>query len=186
MRYYFLIIALIAFSCNSNYRDTKQKESVTKRDNCFTYPSEVDSLHVKDLYDSARWYVYAWYCDMPYKPKYESLIGKSFGELELKFYNLAVKHDTLELNFNFIDKGQAILPSMMKEYKELVTGVGFNMRGKEKIYMLSPNGFSKTIKGGANRYENPLQPEVIKYLNDNWDKLNDCFRKLAEQKAIKK
>ena len=52
--------------------------------------------------------------------------------------------------------------------------------------MLSPNGFSKTVRGGANRYENPLQPEVSSYIKKNWDKLNECFRELAEQNGINK
>lgn len=80
----------------------------------------------------------------------------------MKFNNLALKHDTVELNFDFIDEPEnyPILPSMKRDVKELSTGVGFNIKSRTKIYMLSPNGYSSTLIGGANRYEDPMQPEV--------------------------
>ncbi len=43
-----------------------------------------------------------------------------------------------------------------------------------------------TYEGGVNRYENPLQPEVLKYIKENWYKLDECFRALAERKGINK
>lgn len=186
MKYYFLITALILFSCNSNQQDTKQKVAEIKSDKCFLYPSVVDSLHVQDLYDSARWYIYTQYCDVLYKPKSDSLLSKPFGELELKFDNLAIKNDILALIFNFTDKGQPVLPSMMREYKQLATGVGFDVKTKEKIYLISSNTTISYKGNPKSRYENPLQPEVLNYITGNWAKLNDCFRKLAEQKGIKK
>jgi hypothetical protein len=184
MKYYALLYAAILFSCQSNQQNTNRGKISSQSNNCFEYPSDVDSLQLRALYDSARWYVYTWSCDIFYLSKNDSLKYKTFGELELKFDNLLIKHDTVELNFNFVDRGQAILPSMMKDHKELVTGVGFDLNSKRKIYMSSPSGFSETLHGGANRYENPLQPEVLNYIKVNWEKLNACFRKLAEQKGI--
>ena len=75
----------------------------------------------------------------------------------------------------------------MKTFKQLVTGVGFNMKNRKKIFMESSSGFSVVTVGGEdNRYENPLQPKVLAYIKSNWDKLNDCFREIAELKGIKK
>ena len=143
-------------------------------------------MHVQDLYDSARWYIYTRYCDVLYKPKSDSLLSKPFGELELKFDNLWIKNDTAALIFYFTYKGEAILPSMMREYKQLATGVVFDVKTKTKIYIISSNT-TITYKGDpTSRYENPLQPEVIKYIKENWDKLNECFRELAERKGINK
>ncbi len=104
------------------------------------------------------------------------------------FSDLAIKGDTVIINYNFFDNnGQLILPSMMKTYKQLITGVGFDIINKAKIYMESSGGFSVVTRVGEdNRYENPLQPKVLKYITDNCDKLDDCFRKLAEQKGIKR
>ncbi len=180
-----ILFAVVIFGCNSNQENKKQNEEMSN-DKCFIYPSTIDSLQIKDLYDSARWYVYAWYCDEGYFPKSDTSKSVAFGELPLKFDNLTLKNDTVELSFNFLDNQQSILPSMTRDNKELSTGVAFNIKTKRKIYMLSPSGFSTTVNGGNNRYENPLQPEVLTYIKNNWSKLDACFKELAQQKGIMK
>jgi hypothetical protein len=186
MRFYFLIIAVMLLSCSSNQQNTEQKKYVMANNKCFSYPSEIDSLHIQDLYDTARWYIYTRYCDVLYKPRSDSLLSKPFGELGLKFNHLFVKNDTAALIFNFVDKGEAVLPSMMREYTPLATGVGFNVKTKKKLYIISSNT-TITYKGNpTSRYENPQQPEVIKYIKENWERLDNCFRELAVQKGIKK
>jgi hypothetical protein len=185
MRNTFLILASAFLGCNSIQQEAKQSEQVRENDNCFAYPKVVDSLHIKGLYDSARWYVYTWHCDQNYLPKSDSSKFITFGELPLIFKSLNLKHDTIELNFSFMDKENAILPSMTRDVKELSTGVAFNIKSKQKIYMVSPNGFSTVIEGGANRFEAPLQPEVINYLQSHWNKLNICFQELAKRRGIK-
>lgn len=188
MKYYFLTIAIALLSCNSNQQASNNKEVKMANDKCFEYPSNIDSLQLRDLYDSARWYIYTWHCNEYYKPKRDTLKSMAFGELPLRFNSLVLKQDTVELSFDFIDESEnyPILPSMTRNAKELSTGVGFNVKTRTKIYMLSPNGYSSTIKGGPNRYEDPLQPDVLIYIKDNWSKLDGCFRKLAEQKGIAK
>ena len=186
MRNYFLILALAAFGCNSNQRQPKQKEQVSVKDNCFVYPRSVDSLQIKDLYDSARWYVYTTHCDGAYLSKLDTTKSVTFGELPLKFNNLRFKGDTIEINFDFIDESEPypILPGMTRDNRTFLSGVGFNMITRKKVYMASPNGYSVVQKGGANRYENPLQPEVLSYIKNNWSKIDNCFRQLAERKGI--
>ena len=186
MKNYLIIIALLLFSCNSNQQNKKQNKNEVVNDRCFVYPSEVDSLHIQDLFDSARWYIYALQCDENYLPKSDTSKSISFGELPLRFDNLFIKNDTASLIFNFMDKDQIILPSMTRDYKQLATGVGFNLKAKKKIYIISSNTTITTKNNPTSRYENPMQPEVIKYIKDNWDKLNDCFRELAKRKGIKK
>lgn len=173
------------FGCNSNQQNTKQKEVETKADECFVYPSIVDSLQLKDLYDSARWYIYTIQCDGNYLPKSDTSKSIPFGELPLAFDNLLIRHDTLNINFNFMDKGKPILNSMNRSNKSIVAGVGFNLKSKSKIYM-SFDGGNMRSKGATTRYENPVQPEVLSYIKINWDKLNDCFRELAKRKGINK
>ncbi|MBZ5856419.1 hypothetical protein [Flavihumibacter profundi] len=183
MRFIF-ILAIAALGCNSNQQQHKLNEVHGKAEKCFEYPSAVDSLRINDLYDSARWFIYTWHCDQVYKAKEDTLTNVTFGELPLRFTNLSIRHDTLELNFDFIDKGKAILSGMTRDFKQLSTGVGFNIKSKKKIYMLSPNGFSTTIKGGPNRYETPLQPEILEYLESNKLKLDECFKELVKRKGM--
>lgn len=187
MRLFFpmMLFAFTIYGCDSNDQNKKQSTDMTI-DECFAYPSSIDSLHIKDLYDSARWFVYTWHCDENYLPKSDTAKSISFGELPLKFDNITLKSDTVELNFIFLDNQQSILPSMTRNNKELSTGVAFNIKTKGKIYMLSPNGYSTVVNGGNNRFENTLQPEVLTYIKNNWSKLDNCFKELASQKRIMK
>lgn len=184
MKKYLQILAITAFACTSNQERKKETNQRSTIKVCFDYPRKVDSLKLNSLYDSARWFIYTWHCDQRYMSKSDSIKPITFGELPLRFNNLNFKHDTIELTFVFMDNGRAVLPSMTKDLKQLSTGVGFDLKTNRKIYMLSPNGFYSTIKGGANRYENPLVPEVLNYIEMNWDNLDNCFKSLATQKGI--
>ena len=130
-------------------------------------------------------YIYTQYYDVLYKPKSDSLLNRPFGEVQLKFYHLAIKNDTIALIFSFIDKGEPILPSMTRDYKQLATGVGFDIKTRKKIYIISSNTTITSKGDPKSRYEHPMQPELINYIQDNWDKLNSCFKELAIQKGIK-
>lgn len=66
-----------------------------------------------------------------------------------------------------MDNGQPILPSMTRDYKQLATGVGFDVKTKKKIYIISSNTTITYNGNPTSRYENPLQPEVIKYIKEN-------------------
>jgi hypothetical protein len=186
MRHYLLIAILILFSCNSNQQQVKSKPVKINNDKCHIYPSAIDSLHAQDLYDSARWFIYTWHCDMPYLPKVDSLRIGTFGELELRFNRVFYKNNTLDIDFYFIDNGESVLTGSTRDTRELATGVRFDFAAKRKLAMLSRNSYSIQVNGEKSRYENPLQPEVISYIKGNWDKLDDCFRKLVEQKGIRK
>lgn len=188
MRYFFLIAAITVFGCNSNQGDKKQDEADNNMNKCFVYPTEIDSLQVKDLYDSARWYVYAWHCNERYLSKRDTSENMTFGELPLKFNNLSFRKDTLEINFDFIDEYEhyPILPSMTRDNKQFLSGVGFDMKTRKRVYMLSPSGFSTVEKGNTTRYENPLQPEIVAYIKNNWNKLDSCFKELARKKGMAK
>lgn len=172
-------------SCNPNPPGIQQENNKVAKDKCFTYPREIDSLHLQDLYDSARWYIYTRYCDVLYKPKSDSVLSKSFGELELKFDNMLIKNDTAALIFNFADMGTPLLSNMLRDSRPLATGVGFDIKTRQKVYMISSNTTITSKGDPTSRYENPLQPEVIRYIKENWKKLDDCFRELAEKKGLR-
>lgn len=186
MRLISYLIILSCFGCHSDARMDRSDTAKTNDDACFSYPSAIDSLKMRDLYDSARWYIYTWHCDMLYKPKTDSVSSeKTFGELPLRFDGFTLSHDTLELMFNFIDKNEIILPSMTRDYRYQVTGVGFNIKRRKKIYMLSTSGFKiLQVKGNDSRYQYLLPPQVLTYIRRNWNKINDCFKELAVRKGL--
>lgn len=175
-------------ACNQGSSKSKKSDKRTLLETaevCSDYPSEIDSLNLQSLFDSARWYIYTWQCDLPYISKKDTLRQRTFAELELVFSRLTIDSDTLELNFDFIDNRAPVLSTSMKNYTELLTGVGFNVKSHQKIYMSSPNGFTMTTKGGMSRFEQPLQPEVIKYIAEKWGNLNPCFRYLTDKQRLK-
>lgn len=180
-----IIIILLQIACDSHLKK-RAINAVENSDLCFVYPPVIDSLKLTSLYDTARWYIYTWHCDLPYLPKTHTSKAGSFGELELRFNHLIFKHDTVEIDFDFVDKGQSILTGSTRNARELATGVWFDFASKKKLAMYSHNGYSFQAGGEKSRYENPIQPEVTKYIKENWGKINRCFKELALQKGIKK
>ncbi|OJW35493.1 MAG: hypothetical protein BGO54_04075 [Sphingobacteriales bacterium 46-32] len=178
-----IAIAIVSLNCNNDKKESGKVTTTLNSDNCFVYPSVVDSLGVHDLYDSTRWYVYTWECDGTYLPKSDTTKSITFGELPLQFKDLSLKNDTLMLNFFYLDEQTPILTSMTRDNKELVTGVVFNIKTKKKISM-SFGGGTITISGGDNRFQNTLHPEVALYLEHHWAALNNCFKKLAEKNGV--
>ena len=75
--------------------------------------------------------------------------------------------------------------SSLKNSIRLATGAGYK-KGSDSIlyYTSSTTMHSFWEKGTYSRYDNPLQPEVIKYIKTNRDKLNPWFFKEAQVKGI--
>jgi len=184
MIYRFFIVTLLLFSCTGNeFVGGKSKKNPTK--NCFTYPSIIDSLGLKDLYDTARWIIYTRYCDKIYESKTDPSIKRYFGEIELKFSQLVIKKDTIDLIFDFIDNGKEILPSMMIDNKQLATGVGFDKNLRRKLYLISSAMTIAYKNDPESRFENPIQQDVLSFVRANWSKLDECFRELAKHAGIR-
>ncbi|GGH65824.1 hypothetical protein HNQ91_001998 [Filimonas zeae] len=166
--------------------DNQTRNDGNNRNACFVYPKEIDSLHLQELYDSARWYVYTWHCDGIYNAGNKVSKNMSFGELPLKFRGVSLRKDVIEINFYFFDEIEmrSILTSMTKDNKQFLSGVAFDVKTRKRVYMLSPSGFHAVEKGSNTRYDNPLQPEVLDYIKNNFGKLNICFREEVERRGV--
>lgn len=181
---FLLAIPFIYIGCGVTGGDDKVEQSAV--DKCSVYPSVVDSMGLQKMYDSARWSVYTWHCDMPYRPKNDSSRKMTFGELELKFKGLVIKADTVEFGFYFIDRGSIVISTALTDFCSLYTSVGYARENGKKIYMLSPSGYAMSVTGSNSRYGNPLQPEVLNYIYTKMDSLTPCFKELVEALRIKK
>src|SRR5690349_15469762 len=114
MRYCFFILSLILLilttqGCDSGKESKSASVNEKVSDECMIYPDVVDSLNLQGLYDSARIALFTWHCDMPYRPKDDSLKNMTFGQLELKFDRLITKSDTIEFTFNFYDGDKIVI-----------------------------------------------------------------------------
>jgi hypothetical protein len=181
-----MLLILTTHGCNSGKESKNASVNEKVSDECMVYPHVVDSLNLQDLYDSARIALFTWHCDMPYRPKDDSLKNMTFGQLELKFDRLITKSDTIEFTFNFYDGDKIVIATGLRDVITVNTGVGYDRKTRKKIYMSSPDGFVIYQKGGNNRFENPFQPEVLTYIKTNWNKLDRCFKELAIPKGINK
>jgi hypothetical protein len=140
--------------------------------NCFKYPAQIDSLQVRDLYDTARWYLYSWLCDEKVDDFYRA-------ECELRYKSFFLRNDSIELFFTFYfpNKGQ-------KDDRERYCSspsVAFNTATKKKLWAWDINGFSNGLQPGNERFENPKSREVLKFISTNRNKLNPCFLELAKK-----
>ena len=102
--------------------------------------------------------------------------------LRLQFDSCVIKSDTIEFNFNFVDGKDTIRASQLKDFVHLKNGIGYNAKTKEKLYLKSLYNYAVKDKGKTSRFENPLQPEVNKYIESNWNTLDPCFKILVEKK----
>jgi hypothetical protein len=107
---------------------------------------------------------------------------RTFGLVPLKFDSCVIKSDTIEFIFDFVDGNDTVKATELREYVHIKNGVGYNVKTKKKLYLISLNNYTLTEKGRTSRFENPLQPEVNKYIDSNWNRIDPCFKILVEKK----
>jgi hypothetical protein len=181
-----LVPILLLFACTSKPGDQEKSKYNAADSNDFTYPRQVDSLNLTDLFDSAKWYLYARSSDKYYKPQSDSSISVPLGYLELRFSSVYITHDTLILSFNYMDKDKIIMPGMTRDLAQFTTGVGFSLNTKKRIFTVFANVYY-TERGNidpTSRYFNPLQPGVLTFIRNNKDKLDPWFRAQAKRRKI--
>lgn len=126
--------------------------------------------------------MFIWHCDWRYLPANDSnnKLSITFGQLPLGFDSMQVKHDTIEFYFRFRDHGVPVWGPRLRDNALVMDGVAFNLTGK-KLYLMSSANYVERDSGSTTRFTNPLQPEIVKYIDSNWTKLDPCFRLLAEK-----
>jgi hypothetical protein len=169
LRITLFFFSIVSLSCINKKKDTEKETS-----KCFSYPVIIDSLHFEHFYDSARWYIYTWNCDKKFIPRKQNGSIKTFGELDLRFNKLTITNDTMKILFNFYNGAEMVYPGNTKDNVLFASGVLFDLRKKTKIDLVGFEGYSFNEVGGSNRYENPLNGEVIAYFNKHTN-INPCF-----------
>jgi len=153
------------------------------------YPVEVLKLGKTKLYDKAKWFIYCIQSDR--KVRFLSKTGIktniTYGTLPLKFENLQLRGDTLEINFNFYYKGE-VVDKLTDNYPH--RGAVY-IGNSGKIVMYTTNGHARYVWAKCDnpakcifREEKPLQPEVIRYIKANKNKLDPWFRKEAIKRGV--
>jgi hypothetical protein len=176
-----LISLTILIGCNQQ-KSSKQNSSVTENDALVSnYPSIIDSLSLWELYDKAKWTLYCIYSDdtCRVKKQFSVVSDKTFGSLDLRFSDLRQQKDTIEMDFYFyVNDTLRYDISTMANNKRLASGVGYKKDSDSILFYLSQTTMRYFWeKGMTSRYQNPMQPEVIDYINP-W------FKKEAKRRGI--
>jgi hypothetical protein len=181
-------LCLCLFSCKTASR---KEESLTQFKS--EYPQIVDSLGFIELYNETKWLMYCYQCDDTLEAIDSSILGDSitYGMLELRFDTIRdYKDNGIEINFNFYyndTKCDSFSP------KVSIWGIVYSKKDNKVMYYVKHTDFANYTKDSCvdgrpcpSRFINPLQPEVVKYINDNKAKLNPWFYREAKKRGVLK
>jgi hypothetical protein len=147
-----------------------------ERMTCLEYPKQIDSLGVRDLYDTARLYLLTWLCD-------KRLDGYYRGQFELKYTSFFSRHDSLELRFIHSLKSRQTDSTDFDEYKHF-TSMIFNIKTRKKLWGWDINGFSDALRPGDERFENARTEKVLQFVNAHQEILDTCFWELLKKEKM--
>lgn len=185
MKYAIYITFIIITFCSSCFaRDTTKVKSGE-------YPLEIKHLGLEHLYDKSKWMLYCMECDAKLKFREETNIHDDItcGMLPLKFDHLEIRNDTIEIDFYFYYKSKKVdwklvdgMPTWGTVFKRNSDSIiMYSARDEYRYFMHSC--VDPTVECPF-RTVNPLQPEVIKYIKENRDKLDPWFRQEAIKRGV--
>ncbi|MBS1529302.1 MAG: hypothetical protein JSU01_03250 [Bacteroidetes bacterium] len=155
------------------------------------YPKLVDSLGVRTIFDDARWRMYCVYCDQvcdfatTYRAnKFDDIDSLTFGQLTLKLDTIVVKHnDSIQIFMSFFY--DTLRCNFTSNKREVMSGLAYKRGDSTPIYYILPGAYKFYDRlDTGNRLTKGLQPEVIKYIKENKDKIAPWFRKEAEKYGV--
>jgi hypothetical protein len=176
-----ILIILFCIGC-----DSKSPENVIQNNLVNLYPKVIDSLGYQDIFDTAKFYLYAYDCD-----KKITFLNDTTKEamylsyLPLEYDTIKIKGDTAELYFMYKYKGLKLDPNFLKEFVFYKSGVAFNLETKKPLYLTTDRNLILKETGKLSRFENPLQNEVVNFVKRNAENVNKWF-KSEVQKRINK
>ncbi|MCB9046644.1 MAG: hypothetical protein H6550_10985 [Chitinophagales bacterium] len=187
----FLISSIAVSSCNVNGNRV--------------YPKVIEKYGLMSQYDASKWYLYCVYCDkqpdflkgiIEYRDsmKYYRYVPDTmseeitYGQLELKLDRIELVNDTTNLYFSFYHNGEKITPDRVNTppyagtmfIGDSDTIFAYRTYGDMAYFMVRCDN-----KDDCNYREViPEQPEVIQYIRNNKNNLNDWFKYEANRRGI--
>lgn len=180
---YFCICMVVLLSCNLNKH--KKISTNNHKDTLTLYRNitNKDSTHFLKLIKKAKWWLYCFYCDRQVRFLPNTGIKDSsttLGQLNLKYEYNQINNDTVLFYFDFY-YDTLLYNSRMAIFGDL-TGVKIILDNDSVIAF--SNGTNNVWDGPYSRLGNPLQPEVIKYLRENKDKIDPWFYQEAKKRGV--
>lgn len=173
------MLLVLIFSCY-NRQDNGVKNLNVKTDSTKKYPAEILSNNLENKYDEAKWRLYCMNCDITcrFYPFLNIADTPTLGTLPSRFESVNIFNDTVEIKFRFYYKDSLECDaSICANCSSIKTGVGFSKLSNDPIYYIDDTNVPRFMKYDSLAREiNPLQPEVKKYIQDNFESLNEWFR----------
>lgn len=152
------------------------------------YPIVIDSLHMQKQYDLAKWTLYCIHSTDTLKiPNDTNRQIITLGELPLRFDTVYFRNDTSEIDFRFYYQDTILVDGRLAT--NAVTWGTMFKGNDENVVRYSSFGNSSfyvtcDFKDCPDRFVNPLQPEVVAYLNQNRKKVNPWFLNEAKKRNV--
>jgi hypothetical protein len=152
MRNLFYLLILFLVSCSDKSSDKNE---------CFVYPSKIDDLDSRDLYDNARWILFNWLGPQKLDEVY-------YGQMELRFRSVLSKNDTIEIFFLFCAPDS----SSMEKTKPIPVArasVAFRHDTKKRLwaYVYPFEDFSDSLESGDELLEAPPSDTAINFMKSH-------------------
>jgi len=167
-----ILTILICVGCNNEKsKDVSQKSIIS------LYPKEIDSLGYKDIFDTAKFYLYAYDCDKKFALINDTTKKDMYlSYLPLEYDTLKIKGDTAEFYFMYRYKEVKLDPNSLKEFVHYKNGIAFNLKNKKPLYLTTDRNLIVKEVGNQSRFVNPLQKEVIEFVKSNAENINQWFK----------
>ncbi|HTN44832.1 MAG TPA: hypothetical protein VL098_00690 [Flavipsychrobacter sp.] len=153
------------------------------------YPNEIKKLGLEYFYDKTKWTFYCQYCDERLNLGKEQSTKDAvitFGMLPLIFDEVQVQNDSVEIGFSFYFKGKPVTEQQYN--KSMLFSIMYNVEKDTVTYYRESRFFTRVCCNPGqecrSRLIKPLQPEVIKYIYENREKLNRWFRDEAIKQGV--
>ncbi|MBN9483841.1 MAG: hypothetical protein BGO70_09560 [Bacteroidetes bacterium 43-93] len=180
-----VLLAGLIYSCTQSH-----KRSTYKVD---TYPRLIDSLSLRKYYDDGKWLMSCYYCDDTVIPdvKNKGLIPKNitYGELKVKpIYIKLIGSDTLELNFAHFYNDTVLCSYQTIRSHLTIWGLAYDIKHDSVLYYANEimNLTEWCPSPCGSRLGNPIQPEVVKYIESHRDVLDPWFKAEAIKRKVLK
>jgi hypothetical protein len=173
-----LIILFALHSCSAPNKQKPQKAIA------YEYPPIIDSLQLRNVYDSSMWFMYRLHGDLPChctNGTSDSFI--TYGQTDLQLLEVEQHNDSIRFVYEFICNGER-LPYVTDDGKQVVSGTMYSKKDRKLLRLNIHLGY---LVYEALSNKSPFKLNEAKaehYIRQNESKIHPKFRHLAQQHLI--
>lgn len=210
-----IALSLMFLSCQNHTEEGKQAHRNIEEENeqnvndtgIYNYscnnninaiPQDVREYGLEYLYSTTKWFLYCYNCDRTIRimdDDNDTVNRITYGEIDICLGILKLSNDTVQMLFRFTYDGK-VIRAPREDLSEYIGAIFYNKNDSKisrffvvdhKVQLGAVGTISNNPPEGYTdkRLYVPLQPDVIKYIRKNKDKLNTWFRQHHWKKLIR-